>query len=148
VKRVRVALAIDQAFELFTAGMGEWWPLEVHSIAQDTHEGRVKAQSLIFEARPGGHIRELMSDGSEGVWGTVLEWEPPTRVVFSWKPNLEDAPFTEIEVRFTSAGAETDVELKHRGWERFGRAAAERRNSYDAGWPRLLELYRSAAARR
>lgn len=145
VKKVEVAVPPDQAFALFTIGMGQWWPLETQSIAADTHGGRVKAESLTFEGRVGGDIYETMSDGSKGAWGKVLTWEPPRRVTFSWKPNLSEGPFTEIEVRFTELGAGTEVELVHRGWERFGASAHALRGGYDSGWPGVLGRFRSAA---
>ena len=144
-KQVHVSLPREEAFALFTKGMGSWWPLATHSIAADTHEGRVTAERLVFETREGGRIYEVMSDGSEGEWGTVLLWAPPESVVFSWKPNLTEGPSTEVEVRFTDLGEETAVELVHRGWERFGTDARERRSGYDTGWPSVLELYRSVS---
>ncbi|HJR45488.1 MAG TPA: SRPBCC family protein [Actinomycetota bacterium] len=145
VKTVRVDLGIEDAFRLFTAGMGTWWPLERHSIAVDSLEERVTADSLVFEEREGGRIYEVMSDGAEGTWGRVQAWEPPNRVVFSWKPNLTDGPYTEVEVRFTSIGAGSEVVLEHRGWEQFGDTAERYRNGYDSGWPGVLELFKTAA---
>src|SRR3712207_9297211 len=88
VRTVQVPLPPEQAFELFTAGMGRWWPLHTHSIAADTHEGRVTVVSLTFEPRLGGRIVETMSDGSQGEWGRVLDWSPPRHVSFTWKPHL------------------------------------------------------------
>jgi uncharacterized protein YndB with AHSA1/START domain len=145
VRSVQVELPVEEAFELFTAGMSTWWPLHVHSLAVDTFEGRVKAERVVFEQREGGRIYEVMSDGKEGSWGTVLQWEPPARVVFSWKPNLSDDPPTEIEVRFRATAEGTEVELEHRGWERLGAAASPRRERYETGWTRLLEIFRAAA---
>jgi uncharacterized protein YndB with AHSA1/START domain len=145
VKNVTVGLSIDEAFRLFTVGMGKWWPLETHSIAADSHEGRLKAESLVFEEREGGRIYEMMSDGSEGDWGQVLIWEPPTRVAFSWKPSLTDDPHTEVEVRFTSTGEATDVQLEHRGWERLGLGGIDKRKGYNSGWPAVLDLFRKSA---
>jgi uncharacterized protein YndB with AHSA1/START domain len=145
IKKVRVELPIEQAFSLFTRGIGEWWPLETHSVAADSHEGRLKGESLVFETHEGGRIYEVMSDGSEATWGHVLTWEPPHRVMFSWKPNLLDEPHTEVEVRFTEADRSTDVELEHRGWERLGSEGVVKRGGYDAGWPGVLELFRNAA---
>jgi uncharacterized protein YndB with AHSA1/START domain len=146
VKKVRVHLGIEDAFRLFTQGMGQWWPLDTHSIAADTHDGRIKAEGLVFEGHTGGRIYERMSDGSEGLWGHVLLWEPPNRVVFSWNPSLIDRPHTEVEVRFFPAGDATDVELEHRGWERLGADGPGKRGAYDSGWPALLELFRAALA--
>jgi len=146
VKKTRVSLGLEEAFQLFTRGMGQWWPLETHSIAADSHHGRVTAEDLVFEEREGGRIYETMSDGSEGTWGSILVWEPPSRVVFSWKPNLSDGPHTEVEVRFRPAGDATEVELEHRGWEAFGEDASARREGYDSGWPGVLEMFETAAS--
>jgi uncharacterized protein YndB with AHSA1/START domain len=147
IKRVRVDLPAPAAFQLFTEGMGQWWPLQTHSIAEDTYEGKVKAEDLVFEGRADGNIYEVMSDGTEASWGRVLVWEPPVRVVFSWKPNLEEEPHTEVEVRFREQAGGTEVELEHRGWERLGERGSMQRSGYDAGWPGVLELFSSAAVR-
>ena len=148
VKRARVEIPIAEAFRLFTRGMGEWWPLGVHSIAADTHEGRVQAEDVVFEDREGGRIYERMSDGSEGTWGYVITWDPPTRVVFSWKPNLTEGPSTEVEVRFNSFARGTEVELEHRGWEHYREEGVEHREGYDTGWARILDLFKAAGERR
>ena len=145
VKSVRVELGIEDSFRLFTAGMGTWWPLERHSIAVDSLEGRVSADRLVFEENEGGRIYEVMSDGVEGTWGYVKVWDPPGRVAFSWKPNLSDGPYTEVEVRFTSVGTGTEVVLEHRGWEQFGENAEQYRRGYDAGWPGVLGLFKDTA---
>lgn len=134
-----------EAFELFTRGMGSWWPLDLHSLAADEREGRVRVESLSFEGREGGHIVERMSDGTEGTWGTVLVWEPPRRVVLAWKPNTNHLPATELEVRFTSVAGGTLVELEHRGWERLGQIAEEARASYGEGWIGVLSVFATAA---
>jgi uncharacterized protein YndB with AHSA1/START domain len=145
VKSVHVGLPVEAAFDLFTAGMHRWWPLHIHSLAVDAFEVRVTAESVVFEQSQGGRIYEVMSDGREGDWGSVLHWERPTRVVFSWKPNLTDNPPTEIEVRFTATAEGTQVELEHRGWERLGDLALQRREGYQTGWTGLLDLFRTAA---
>jgi uncharacterized protein YndB with AHSA1/START domain len=147
IKVVEVVLPIEKAFQLFTEGMAEWWPLHTHSIAADTFEGQTTAETVVFEPGEGGRIYEVMSDGTDRQWGTVLEWEPPSRVVFSWKPNLSEGPSSEVEVRFETSADGTRVELEHRGWERFGELASKRREAYETGWPGVLELFRNAAAK-
>ena len=142
VKSVRVALDRERAFRLFTGGMGTWWPLETHSIAAGTYEGRLTAEDLVFEEREGGRIYEKLSDGSEGTWGFVQVWDPPARVVFTWNPNLNDTPRTEVEVRFTEKPDGTEVVLEHRGWEALGEIGPSQREAYDSGWPGVLELFR------
>ena len=145
VKSVRVELGRDKAFRLFTGGMGSWWPLETHSIAADTYEGRLTAEDLVFEEHEGGRIYEKLSDGSDHAWGFVQVWDPPARVVFTWKPTLSDGPYTEVEVRFTETQDGTEVVLEHRGWEALGDIALRQRQGYDSGWPGVLELFRIAS---
>jgi uncharacterized protein YndB with AHSA1/START domain len=142
---ITVRRAPAEAFRMFTRDMGTWWPLELHSLAADEHQGRVRTTSLSFEEREGGRIVERMSDGTEGTWGTVLAWDPPARLVIAWKPNMSAAPPTELEVRFTSQGAGTLVELEHRGWERLGEVAEEARASYGEGWAGVLSMFAAAA---
>ena len=60
---------LADTFALFTDGLDGWWPLHTHSIAADTFEGRVQAESITFEKRPGGRLLERMSDGTEAPWG-------------------------------------------------------------------------------
>lgn len=137
---IRVDAPPERAFEVFTARMDTWWPLETHSRAADQLEG-VKAERIEFEERVGGRVLEHLSDGRVLPWGEVLVWEPPSRLVLAWKPNDTPHPPTELEVRFSSDGAGTSVELEHRGWERLGELAAEARQGYGGGWVRVLSRF-------
>jgi uncharacterized protein YndB with AHSA1/START domain len=145
-RSVRVRCDVGAAFRVFTEEMRSWWPLDVHSRAAHDRDG-VKAERVVVEPWVGGRIYEVMSDGSEGGWGTVLTWEPPHRLVIAWKPNDTPNPPTELELEFIEQddGA-TRVDLEHRGWERLGAAAAEARDGYASGWVRTFdELYAAAA---
>jgi uncharacterized protein YndB with AHSA1/START domain len=145
-KSVVVHRSQDEVFDLFTDRLDAWWPLATHSIAADTFEGRVTAEAIVFEKRPGGRVLERMSDGTEAAWGTILAWEPPARFVMSWKPTLEDGPSTEVELRFTSLdGGRTRIDLEHRGWELLD-PADPRRDGYDEGWARLFGRFAEVAA--
>lgn len=59
VRTVEVRLPPSEAFELFPTGMGEWWPLDRHSIAVDSHGGRVTSTGLTFENHEGGRAGVL-----------------------------------------------------------------------------------------
>jgi uncharacterized protein YndB with AHSA1/START domain len=111
----------------------------------DTHQGRVSVTGLVFEERKGGRIYETMSDGSEGDWGTVLEWSPPDRVAFSWNPTLENRPDTLITVTFSPVANGTQVRLVHSGWEQLGALGVNRREGYHNGWDGVLERFVDAA---
>ncbi|MBA3778016.1 MAG: SRPBCC domain-containing protein [Chloroflexi bacterium] len=134
-RTVTVPLALEAAFQLFTAGMSTWWPLRTHSMGEE------HAREAVFEGKVGGRIYERMDDGSEADWGRVLAWEPPTRLVFSWQPNREPPAPTEVEVRFSlETPGRTRLELEHRHWERIGDRAGQGRPAYasDGGWDMVL----------
>jgi uncharacterized protein YndB with AHSA1/START domain len=142
---VTVGCLPEDAFRVFTREMGGWWPVQRFSMAVDAHEGRVKVESVVVEEREGGRIYEVMSDGTEGTWATILQWDPPRRLILAWKPNLSDNPPTEIEVTFTPQGDGTRVDLEHRGWERLGAIAEEARSGYGENWTGVLALFAAAA---
>ena len=136
-KTLTVRCPIGHAFTTFTDGISAWWPVETHSLGQD------RVETVVFEGRPAGRIYERLQDGSEREWGTVIAWEPPTRVSFDWQPNRERAGVTEVEVRFADRGGSTEVELVHRYWERLGDVAQDVRAGYDGGWDTVLGEYRA-----
>jgi uncharacterized protein YndB with AHSA1/START domain len=145
VTSVIVPLPPDDAFALFTTGMGRWWPLGTHSISADTHEGAVAATDVTMGARVGGRIVESMGDGTSAEWGEVLEWDPPRRVAFTWNPTLEDRPSTHVAVTFSPADEGTRVELVHTGWDRLGERGERMRRGYEEGWPIVLGRFTAAA---
>jgi uncharacterized protein YndB with AHSA1/START domain len=135
------------AFRVFTAEMDTWWPLKIHSRALDDREGgSIKAERIVVEERTGGRIYEVMSDGVEADWGTILVWEPPSRLVIAWQPNDERPAPTELELRFLPTKDGTRVDLEHRGWERLGSEATAARDSYATGWPLTFDTRYAEAA--
>jgi uncharacterized protein YndB with AHSA1/START domain len=137
LRSVTVAVPPERAFEVFTRRLGDWWPLREFSVF-----GERSAGASIDASR----VVERSADGEESVWGEVLVFEPPSRLVFTWHPGYgEDEPATEVEVSFRPHGATTVVELQHRGWEALGERAAEARESYASGWTGVLAAYAAAA---
>lgn len=127
-KSVTVNVPVEQAFEAFTDGIANWWPLATHSY------GGEKAMAAVFEGREGGRVYERQEDGTEADWAEVVAWEPPRRFVLDWKISP-----SEVEVRFTDEGAGvTRVDLEHRDWERAGEGAEAKRENYDGGWDVVL----------
>jgi uncharacterized protein YndB with AHSA1/START domain len=143
-----VRLDPARAFELFTARIDTWWPVESHSRAADDFEGeKVQVERVEFQSFAGGGVLEHLSNGQVLPWGEVLVWKPPVRFVLAWKPNSNAYPPTELEVRFTPQADGTLVQLEHRGWERLGEIALESRESYGEGWSISLGLFQEAADR-
>lgn len=74
-----------------------------------------------------GRLTETLANGKVFEIGRVLAWEPPERLVFSWRqasfpPDLR----TEVEVRFEAVGEETRVSIEHRGFHHVPAESAAR----------------------
>ncbi len=146
-KVMDVHAPIATAWRVFTEQMSTWWPLQSYKI------GAAPAVAATVEPHLGGRWYERGDDGSTCQWGSVLVWEPPTRLVLSWditadwkyNPELK----TELEIRFiaTSPNA-TRVELEHRHLDRYGARRDEMRRIFDTegDWGRLLAGFAARAA--
>jgi uncharacterized protein YndB with AHSA1/START domain len=140
VVAIDVRRGIEEAFRVFTAEIGGWWPVASHAVEPD------RVETVVLEGRVGGRLYERWRDGGESDWGRVVVWEPPSRLVLSWSPNPERSATTEVEVRFTALEPDhTRVELEHRGWERLGGEAAQARAGYVGGWPIVLDAFAGTA---
>ena len=133
-KTVTVDCAVEEAFRVFTSDAPSWWPVETHSIAGTVSQ-------IVFEPRVGGEVYEVSESGERGHWATVLEWDPPRRLVLAWNILNRDGDRTEVEVRFSPEDEGTRVELEHRGWERVVESGVEKRENYDTGWDHVLGKY-------
>ena len=133
-KTVTVDCSVEEAFRIFTADALSWWPVESHSIHQAVKE-------IVFEPREGGEVYEVSEAGERSHWATVLEWEPPNRLVLAWNILRAEEEGTEVEVRFLEEVEGTRVELEHRGWERLAENGAGKRDDYDTGWDFVLGKY-------
>ncbi len=141
-KSIRVNASPARAFEVFTSGLGRWWP-------RDKGIGKMPMKSAIMETRLGGRWYELAEDGTETNVGKIVIWEPPQRFVMTWDIDSQWKPSTtvgsEVEVMLIPEGANTTrVELEHRKFEQLGAQAGEKiRGDVDGGWPGMLERFRA-----
>lgn len=133
-----VVCSVEHAFEMWTSGIGLWWPPS-HTVSREP--GLV----VVLEASAGGRIYERTPGGVEHDWGEVTLWGPPTRLGYLWHLRHDRSDATDVEVRFVGQGElRTRVEIEHRGWERLGAAGQDRRDQNRAGWGRLLPYYAAA----
>lgn len=146
-KSVSVQAPPAVAWRVFTQKMGAWWPLAYYKI------GKANAVNAVIEPHVGGRWYEVGDDGSVCQWGSVLAWEPPSRLVLSWDINADwqyDPDLhTELEIRFVAEGSSrTHVELEHRHLDRYGVRRDEMRRIFDTegDWGRLLEAFAVTAA--
>lgn len=137
-KELKVNLSAETAFRLFTEGLNKWWPLATHSVGEE------KAENCFFEGRVGGRIYEVMKDGKQADWGTVLVWEPYDKVSFTWYPGRTSDTAQEVTVTFRESSGSTLVELVHTGWEVLGEKAVTARNGYVTGWDFVLGKFMEA----
>ena len=145
-KSIFVNAPPEHAFDVFTNGIGHWWP-------KSHHIGKGDLDRPVLEPKPDGRWYERAIDGSECEIGKVLVWDPPARLVLIWQltaefqfdPNL----VTEVEVQFRSEGKGTRVDLEHRNLERLGETAEILREKIDApgGWSGLLALFAEEATK-
>lgn len=126
-REVMVRAVPAVAFTRFTDDIGRWWPLARHSVSG-------AGGTVAFT---GGALVETGPDGTESVWGQVLDWEPPHRLRLTWHPGRPDGPATEVEVRFEPTPDGTRVVLVHRGWDALADPLGAR-TEYERGWPIVL----------
>ena len=125
----------EVAFALFTDRISEWWPVVPHSVA-----GR-RVASVTVEPLEGGFVYETDDAGVRRDWATVLRYDVPRTLVLDWYPGRSPAEATRVEVTFAESGDGCLLRLTHSGWTD---DAADRRDSYDAGWDLVLDALAAA----
>jgi uncharacterized protein YndB with AHSA1/START domain len=120
---VRVDCPIEQAFRLFTEGFAHWWPLASYSISGQ------EAETCALEPWEGGRVLERTRGGEEREWGSVLAWDPPEHLRFTWHPGGPEDRRQTVDVDFQVEADGTRVTLIHTGWDAPGVAACVARFS-------------------
>ncbi len=130
---VVVDLDGQEAFDLFTSRIGDWWPIARHGVFG-------AAASVAFVD---SELIETLDDQRTS-WGEVTEWIPARQLSMTWHPGREAEPASSLTVTFAHNGERTVVALEHSDWDAFDDPTAARAE-YDAGWPAVLERYAEAA---
>ena len=142
-QEIVVEAPVERAFRVFTEQMDKIKPREHNMLGVDIAE-------TVFEPRAGGRIYDRGTDGSECEWASVIAYEPPDRVVFTWNVSPywqvepDAAKRSEVEVRFIAESPDrTRVELEHRYLDRHGDGWEGLRDGVAApdGWPLYLQRY-------
>lgn len=134
VKTVTVSCTPEEAFRYFTTDFGEWWPASTHSVVAHASQFKDRPATVVFEPRIHGRVFERTRAGEEHIWGSVLAWQPPTRMAFSFHPGRDVKEAQTVEVTFAATPEGTRVVLTHGGWETLSDGAQRIRDSYDQGW--------------
>jgi uncharacterized protein YndB with AHSA1/START domain len=132
---LRVPVTAPRAFAAFTTEIADWWQPNGLFPFTEGHTG-----TLAFEPGPDGRLVETYADGSSFVVGHIRTWDPPHRLVLSWRQaNFAADQETELHVRFdevdddpaalvapTGSTVQTRVTVEHIGWDRIPREHAAR----------------------
>ena len=133
----------ERAFRVFTEQLDRIKPRDHNLLGAEL-------ETTVLEPRAGGRIYDRAVDGSECEWATVLAFEPPERLVFSWNISaqwqVEPDPGrrSEVEVSFAPEGPDrTRVAIEHRHLDRHGDGWEGMREGVDSGdgWPLYLRRY-------
>ena len=137
---LRVATTPERAFRVFVDEIGDWWRPSALFQTTPRPPGR-----LAIEPKLGGRFTETLQSGKVFEIGRVLAWEPPQRLVFSWRQaSFPPGLHTEVEVCFRSVGAETRVSVEHRGFDHVPAESAARHGFPDAALlARLAEFWQA-----
>lgn len=133
VVEFEVGAPVAHAFHVWVDEAARWWPRS-HTVSGGP-------AAVVFEPRAGGRIFERGGDGTEHVWGEVLEWDPPGRLRYLWHLFFTRDDATEVEVTFTPSPVGTSVRLVQTGWDRLGDAGPVRRERTVAGWAAVTSPY-------
>jgi uncharacterized protein YndB with AHSA1/START domain len=147
IKTIEVPCAPDMAFRVFIEEMDSWWPKAKFTTSA---MAGAPAKEIRVGPRVGGQIMEIMTDGSENLWGTIKTYEPPSLLVFDFHfapPGMEVTGRTHVEVRFTETrSGSTQIVLTQTDWEELGEWAEPSRGGYGHGWDMILGGYAQACA--
>lgn len=142
---LRVKASAERAFDAFVDDIGAWW--RPNGLFQTTPRAPGR---MAFERGEGGRLTETLASGKVFEIGRISVWEPPRRLVFSWRQaSFPPEMSTEVEVVFEALGEETRVSVEHRGFDRVPADSAARHGFPDQAllmrlaewWQVLLRAY-------
>lgn len=108
---LRVKATPQEAFEVFTREIGQWW--RPNALFQLTPRG-----DGVLRFEDGARLVTTLPDGKEFEIGRVTAWAPGERLAFSWRQaTFAPEQQTFVEVRFEAVAEETRVTVEHRGWD-------------------------------
>jgi uncharacterized protein YndB with AHSA1/START domain len=116
VATVTATIGVDAAtaFDVFTSQIDQWWRRGPRFRNAPGDSGM-----LYLEPKVGGRLFESVRspDGETVIEiGCVLEWSPPSRLVFKWRnSNFAPGESTHVEIRFDPCTTGTRVTVRHSG---------------------------------
>jgi uncharacterized protein YndB with AHSA1/START domain len=128
-KSILLRCSPEEAFDLFTRRVSEWWP-KTHRLTKDPDT------ELFLE--PAGRFWERSRDGREMELGRVLAWEPPHRLALDFYLGSNPEQPTAVEVTFTSERSGTRVTVDHRPKPESDELWSGRASVFERSWDAVL----------
>ena len=146
IKSIEVPCSQEEAFEVFLNKMDSWWPLDRFTTSA---MAGAPAKSIRVEAKQGGNIVEIGSDGAETLWGTIKSYDPHGFLSMEFhvpQPDENVESRSLLELQFTALGDDrTRVKLTQSSWEALGEMAEQMHGGYSEAWIMIFEqAYKSA----
>lgn len=142
VATVTAMIGVDPAtaFEVFTTQIDQWWRRGPRFRNAPGDSGL-----LYLEPKVGGRLFEsVRSPAGETVIeiGRVLEWSPPSRLVFKWRnSNFAPDESTQVEIRFEPCSTGTRVTVRHSGLSSLRADHPARHGLQPSAYVRMIGLW-------
>ncbi len=119
----------NEAFQLFTGAISEWWPTS-HRLTKDPESELFLEQS--------GRFWERARDGREIELGRVLVWDAPNRLAMDFYLGTNADQPTAVEVTFLAVNEGTRVTVHHRAKPESGDLWDQRAPAFERSWEAVL----------
>jgi uncharacterized protein YndB with AHSA1/START domain len=130
VNSVLLQLNAQQAFQLFTSSINDWWPT-------DRRHTKDPASAIFLLAS--GRFFERADNGLEVDLGKVATWDEPHRILIDFYIATGSDHPTEVEIRFDPEGTGTRVTVTHRPKPGSAHLWDQRAPRYVSSWKAVLE---------
>ncbi len=127
VQEVPIQASPEAVFQALTDGMGDWWGAPYLYDQNST--------DILLEAKLGGHVREVTSDGGGAIWATVIELRPNRILELSGLVGMAGAVAGLIRFEIEPKDGGSLLKLDHRA---VGEVSDETASNYTGGWNDLL----------
>jgi uncharacterized protein YndB with AHSA1/START domain len=99
-----------------------------------------EAEYCEIEPWLGGRVFERTRSGEECEWGSVIAWNPPEHLEFTWHPDARGDGNQTVGVEFKVEADGTRVTLIHTGWQLAGVQTCMLHAALTAQWSVALKL--------
>jgi uncharacterized protein YndB with AHSA1/START domain len=135
-----VAVAPQDAFQVFTEELDLWWRHGMKFRIGGKRHGQIT-----LEGKLGGRLFETFENkGSMQAFdiGKVLAWDPPRGLSLEWRGiNFKPEEKTFVDVTFVASGEGTLVTVRHRGWAVLRDDHPARHGLHGADFSRMIGLW-------